>query len=132
MFSPIEVEGLAELDRAFGQVDKNLRKELRVGLREAAQPVAALSHQFALAQISGLARQQSIDWSQFRIGGGTVVYVAPKERGRRGGRGPAGRRPNLANLLVESMDRAAEQAGPRIERYAERAVERAVTEAGLG
>lgn len=36
----IKVQGLKELDRAFGKVDKDLRKELRVALKEAAGIVA--------------------------------------------------------------------------------------------
>lgn len=133
MSNPIEVEGLAELDRAFGQVDKELRKRLRLAEREAAAPVAAVSRELAVSEISGMRRQRSIDWSQFRIGSNaTTVYVAPKERGRRGHRGPAGKRPNLANMLIEKMDKAVERERSRVERAIERAIDEAVTEAGLG
>lgn len=131
--NPIQVEGLAELDRALGQVDKTLRKRLRLAETQAAAPVAAISHELAVSEISGMRRERTIDWSQFRIGSNaTSVYVAPKERGRRGRRGPAGKRPNLANLLVEKMDRAVERARPGVERAIERAIDDVVTEAGLG
>ena len=133
MTNPIEIEGLAELDRAFGQVDRGLRKRLRSAEREAAKPVAAISHELAIAEISGMSRQRTIDWSVFRIGSNAnTVYVAPKERGRRGHRGPAGKRPNLANLLIEKMDKAVERERPRVEQAIERAIEQAVMEAGLG
>lgn len=128
MYTAIEVDGLAELDRAFGQVDKELRKRLRTALQSAARPVAGLAHEFALQEISGMRRQQTINWSVFRVGGSNVVYVAPKERGRRG---PGGRRPNLADRLVESMDKAAERARPFVERVAGEAVDRSIEAAGL-
>ena len=133
MIPPIEVEGLAELDRAFGQVDTMLRRELRTGVRTAAEPVLAIAHEFAISSISGMSRQRTVDWSQFRVGStANMVYVAPKERGRRGHRGPAGKRPNLARLLLESMEKSVERARPRITKGVERAVEAAITEVGLG
>lgn len=128
---PIQVEGLAELERAFGRVDKELKRRLVVGLRLAAEPVAALAQQTAVSEISGLQRRKAIDWSEMRVGGTSFVYVAPKQRGRQSRANPALKRPNMANLLVDAMDKAAERARPEVERRVERIVDSAITAAGF-
>lgn len=50
----VRVEGLKELDRAFGRINKDLRRELRKGLRRAAKVVATEGQQ--IARDKGLVR----------------------------------------------------------------------------
>lgn len=126
-FSAIEVEGLADLDRSFGKLGRLVRARFREGMRLAAQPVATLARDKALANISGMQRARTVDWSLMRVGGSNVVYVAPLQRGRASRRNPARKRPNLADLLIEkSLEPAAEQARPIIEARARQAVEQAI------
>ena len=92
----IRVHGLREMSLAFSKADKDLKKNLRSTLREVAEPVRSDAEALASSQITNIGDR----WSQMRTGvTSKVVYVAPRQRGRRGGH----RRPNLANLL---MDRA--------------------------
>lgn len=94
---PIRVEGLRELQRAFRRADVDLRKELRVGLRAAAEPVKTSAEQLALSQISHM----TIPWSKMRVGvTQREVYVAPKNRGIKARGNDPRRRPNLFDLLL--------------------------------
>lgn len=90
----VRVQGLRELNRAFKVADARLAKELRVALRDAAEPVRAEAEQLALSTIT----RMTVPWSQMRIGvTSTRVYVAPRQRGARQ---PQRKRPNLAALLL--------------------------------
>lgn len=93
----IHVEGLRDLQRAFRRADPLLRKELRVGLRKAAEPVRSSAEQLALSQIP----RMTVPWSRMRVGvTQREVYVAPRQRGLKT-RGPdPRRRPNLFDLLM--------------------------------
>lgn len=106
----IRVEGLRELNRAFARADRVLNAELKDGLRDAADPVRADAEALA---VSGIPRI-GLPWSRMRVGvTQKLVYVAPKERGRKRGR----RRPNLAGLLTErAMVPALEQNTAEVER----------------
>jgi hypothetical protein len=89
--STIQVSGLRELDRAFGQIAQDVRKELRLELRKVAEPVRVRAESLAVADIRNIGGQ----WSRMRIGvtsGG--AYVAPKTRGH------GSPRPNLGTLLM--------------------------------
>jgi hypothetical protein len=91
----IAVEGLKELTRAFRLADTTLSKELRVALRQAAEPVRADAESLAVQEI----RKIGVPWSRMRVGvTQTAVYVAPRQRGR--STPPQRRRPNLADLLL--------------------------------
>ena len=115
----VEVKGLRDLQRAFALAGPLAKKELRVALREVAEPIAADAEALARSNISRIGEP----WSQMRVGvTQTLVYVAPKQRGRRSRGNPRLRRPNLFDLL---MGRAME---PALERNAGRA-EAAVAEA---
>lgn len=97
----VVVRGLRELNKSFRDIDRGLHTALRTELREVAKPVAETEHVYALDRV----RNMTDPWSQFRIGvTQRLVYVAPRERGRkRGGR----RRDNFARLLAErSMEPA--------------------------
>ena len=81
MANPIQVEGLAELQRAFTAADRALREDLRDALQEAAAPVRSDAQTLAGITISHM--PQGSSWRLMRTGilGGTIVYVAPVERG---------------------------------------------------
>ena len=94
----IHVEGLPETQRAFKELDKDLSRELRATLKQAAEPVRATAQSMARSNTSEIGE----DWSEMRTGvTAHLVYVAPARRGRNPN--PMLRRPNLAGLL---MDRA--------------------------
>lgn len=94
---PLHVEGLADLQRAFRRADRELRLELRRGLRRAAEPVRTTAEGLAVSEI----RRMTLPWSRMRVGVTTnSVYVAPRQRGIKGrGRDPR-RRPNLFDLIM--------------------------------
>lgn len=97
----VRVTGLAELRRAFRNISKDLDKELRGALIEAASPVKDLAEQFALGGIRNMPK--SPDWADMKTGvtGRAVVYVAPFRRNSGGSP-----RPNLKGLLQQQMDTA--------------------------
>lgn len=94
---PIRVEGLRDLQKAFRRADADLRKELRAGLRRAAEPVKTSAEQLALERISHM----TIPWSKMRVGvTQREVYVAPKQRGIKARGDDPRRRRNLFDLLL--------------------------------
>jgi hypothetical protein len=91
----VVVDGYRELLRAFSVADKTLSKELRSGLRDAAEPVRSDSEALAVARIPNI----GLPWSRMRVGITTrSVYIAPRQRGARGR--STRKRPNLAGLLL--------------------------------
>jgi hypothetical protein len=90
---PVRVDGLRELSRAFAVADKTLSRELRKGLRDAAEPVRSDAQTLALGRI----RNMTEGWSRMRVGvTRTTVYVAPRSRGAGGKRS----RRNLFDLMT--------------------------------
>jgi hypothetical protein len=112
----VHVEGLKEVNRAFGKIDKSLAKEVRDALKKAGEPVRAHAETLAVGNISNIGPT----WSRMRLGStSTGVYLAPKAR-RRGGSG----RPNLGRLLLgASMFPAIEEKADEIEREVEKALD---------
>jgi hypothetical protein len=108
----IRVEGLRELQRAFKRADAALQKDLRTGLRLAAEPVRSAAESLALENI----RRIGVPWSRMRIGvTQKTVYVAPRERGQKG-RDRRLKRPNLFDLLMgRSLQPALDQNISRVE-----------------
>lgn len=95
--SEVRISGLRELNRAMARADRDVKRDFKRTLKEVAEPVRARAEVLAREHISHIGDR----WSAMRIGAtNSVVYVAPKQRGGRGG--PMAR-PNLAGLL---MDRA--------------------------
>jgi hypothetical protein len=87
---------------ALKHADRETRLGVRRELRKVAAPVAADAEALALSTIRNMAR--SPKWARMRVGvTRQLVYVAPRQKGVRGRGGRGGRRPNLADLL---MDRA--------------------------
>jgi hypothetical protein len=90
----IQLEGFNGLSRAFKVAGKESSRELRVTLREVAEPVKVSAQTFAEGRIPRI----GLPWSRMRIGVTThSVYIAPKQRGKRLA---LQRRPNLALLLL--------------------------------
>lgn len=98
--------------RNLAKADKEVAKELRGTLRKAAEPLRADAEGRAEREITNIGPR----WGRMRIGvTQSMVYVAPRERGRRGRL----KRPNLAGLL---MDRAMQPALDAHEKDIEREV----------
>lgn len=130
---PIQVEGLGELNGALRDISRSIKTELRKELRLAGQPVARTAERLAMENISGMSRYRTVNWSKMRVGaaGGNaaIVYIAPKQRGRKRGRQ---RRPNLVNLMLKkSMEPALRRQRPVVVRAVEQAVNRAIRRAGF-
>lgn len=95
----VRVEGLAELQRAFGVADRKLATELRKGLRDSAEPVRAEAEARAGTEIrnNDAPGEGAQDWRRMRVGvTKTSVYVAPRARATAGPR----KRRNLADLML--------------------------------
>jgi hypothetical protein len=108
------VEGLRDLQRAFRLADRKQEADLKSTLRRVAEPVRAEAE---LLAASGIPRI-GLAWSRMRVGvTQTSVYIAPRQRGSRGG---GRRRPNLAGLLLaRSMVPAITRNQPRVVREVE-------------
>lgn len=117
MTQPIRVEGLRELQRAFKAADATLQKNLREGLRAAAEPVRASAETLAVEKIARI----GVPWSRMRVGvTQREVYVAPRQRGQKG-RDQRLRRPNLFDLLMgRALQPALDQNIAKVERQLER------------
>ncbi len=97
----IQVEGLRELNRAFGQVSKELQKELRTELKRAAEPVAAA------ARVKGMrfgARTAMGYVAGSRAGGAVVRQRRRKTTGLRPDFGVLQMRTVLEPALAENED----------------------------
>lgn len=105
----VRVRGLRELTRDFKKISRDLSKELRKELVEAADPVKKTGEQLALARIRNMPR--SPHWAGMRIGvTAKSVYMAPSAR-RGGGSG----RSNLSGLLLErAMEPALDQNADKV------------------
>ena len=92
--SGIEVKGFREMRRNLRSADKDLDKGLRKSLRAAAEPVRRDAESLAESRITNIGPV----WGRMRTGvTQSMVYVAPRQRGRRGRL----KRPNLAGLLED-------------------------------
>lgn len=122
----IRIHGLRQLNRAFRDLDKDLAKDVRRELIAAADPVQQTAHGYALERIRNITEP----WARFRIGATqTLVYVAPKERGRARGRQ---RRQNFATLLAErAMEPALADNQQQITARVWAVIERMVRRAGF-
>lgn len=114
MADAIRVDGLAELQRAFTAADKALRQDLNDALEEAAQPVRADAQALA-GTISHMTTNRASDWTRMRTGiRGSVVYVAPVERGSKARGDSRYRRRRFKNVLGPRMDLALVQNRSRV------------------
>ncbi len=89
----VQVKGYRELDRAFGELAKDLKRDNRKALRVVAEPVRRTAENLAVGNISNIGSH----WSRMRLGvTARAVYLAPTSR--RAGGSP---RANLADLLMD-------------------------------
>ncbi len=99
----VHVKGLRELERAFKLADKAEAKMLRTTLKEAAEPVKRAAQGKAIARIRNIKGSGTkVDWSGMRVGSKrSMVYVAPKQKGRASRTNPSLRRPQFKDLLLD-------------------------------
>lgn len=101
----VVTSGFPELSRAFGRINKQFTKDLRKGLKAAAEPVRADASVLAGQQIRNLGEGDA--WTGTRTGGGVrFVYVAPKQHGRTSRHNPRRGRPNLKPHLLKAYQEA--------------------------
>jgi hypothetical protein len=94
----VHIRGLAGLQRAFKLANKEEAKLLRATLVETAQPVKRAAEGKAVSKIRNIGGP----WSQMRVGAArSVVYLAPKQKGRASRGNASLRRPNLKDLLLD-------------------------------
>lgn len=120
----IVVKGLREFVAACDHADKQIRREVRGELRGVAEPVRRDAEGLAKSAIPRIGPL----WPLMRVGvTRSLVYVAPRQRGKLSRANPALRRPNLATLL---MDRAMEPALTQNAAGIEQRVERFLDDVG--
>lgn len=116
----IHVRDLNALVRAFAAADRAVKEDLRDALMESAAPVRSDAQAIALHTIKNIqpTRFGRSAWSEMRIGvsSNTIVYIAPVERGVKTKGRLRYARPNLAPLLLEAMETAAEHNVVRVAR----------------
>lgn len=94
----IQIEGLADLQRAFRVANVALARGVNEALDAAADPVRFTAQQFAVERI----RRVGVPWSRMRVGvRGSVAYVAPVERGIKSRTLHGRRRPRFKALLLD-------------------------------
>lgn len=122
--STVRVKGLRETISAFDKMQGRAGNIIRAELAIVGEPVRSAAAALAVENI----RNIGDDWSQMRLGIVTrAVYIAPKQRRRRGSP-----RPNLAVLLLErAMFPAVEQHEPEVIAALETAIDRLAVEGGF-
>lgn len=117
----VKVRGLREMNRAFARANRDLDRELKDTLKDAAEPVREGAERLAFTQIRGMVH--SPRWAEQKIGATSrVVYIAPRQRGTKN---PLRRRPNLAGLLLgRAMEPALRQNEHRVVAKLERMLDR--------
>lgn len=96
----IRVENYKNVLKAFGAASKTVERGFLGSLKEAVEPIREDAERLAGSTIANL--HSDDPWTLMRIGATrSVVYVAPRERGRRTRGNPAIGRPNLKPLLLE-------------------------------
>lgn len=118
----VHIEGLAELRTAFRVAGERMDRDLDDALKSSAEPVkiAAQANTSAIRNLRE-PRSDGISWRSMRVGiTRHTVYVAPVNRGRRGG---SGRRRNLFDLLMQrSLEPALSANRSRVEQEVKDAV----------
>lgn len=132
MADAVRVTGLADLNRALRRTSKEVRVGIRKELRGVAEPVRSESEVLATARIRNIGPPtREASWSRMRIGVLTdVVYVAPKQRGSRGG--PRSRRKFAGLLMVRAMQPALEHHAADAEREVDEMLGRVCNRFSIG
>lgn len=123
MAAAVHVEGLAEMNRAFARLDRDIKTKKTGELKKLVEPPRSAAEDNALSNISNIGSV----WSGMRVGTSTsLVYIAPKAR-RRGG-SPRG---NLAGLLMDAMQSAVDEHQEQIVEGLEHWLSKLESEAGF-
>ena len=123
----LRVEGLANLQKHFAIIDKELAGDLRDGLRRAAEPVKTQAEQLTVARI-GVGR---VPWWQMRIGSTRAgVYMVPKQRNRNPN--PNRKRRSYRTTVLPRMLAALRANEGRVKAEAERAINGSIAKWGRG
>jgi hypothetical protein len=116
----VRVKGLKELNRAFGQIEKDLQKEMRVELKRVAEPVAAT----ARGKASRYGPKTAAGFVAGSRAGGAVVRQRVKRT--------TGLRPDFGSLLMrEVLEPALAENEDEVVRGVERVLDRVITKAGF-
>ena len=103
MAEMVLVEGMASINRSLKLSGPIVGKAMRLGLREAAEPIRQDAGRLSQTEISGMKRAKAKPppWSIQRVGQ-TVheVYIAPRERGVKSRTDRSRRRPKFAPLML--------------------------------
>lgn len=120
MPAAIQVRGLRDLERAFKLAGPAANSELRKALAEVGEPIAHDAETLARTSIRNIGEP----WSRMRVGvTQKVVYVAPRERGKKSRVNPRLRRRNLFDLMMgRSMEPALARNFPFIEKRVDHAL----------
>jgi hypothetical protein len=112
---PLVVHGMQNLQRALKQADRDTRLGVRRELSGVAEPIRRDVETLARARIRRMPR--SPQWAEMRVGvTQKLVYVAPRQRGRRRGDDPAKRRKLAPLMITRAMDPALQHNGPAVRR----------------
>lgn len=130
----LRVEGLAELQRHFAVIDKELSGDLRDGLRKAAEPVRLQAESLTAPVIGSVgstrAGRRRVPWHLMRVGVTRAgVYMVPRQRGSRDQRR---RRRSYRTTVLPLMLAALHRNEGRVRREAERAINRSIDKWGRG
>lgn len=94
----VHVDGLRELERAFRQAGNGVAPAFRKQLKEVAAPVKLTAETYAATRIA----RNTPRWSRMRVGmSKSVLYMVPREKGRRGRGDPKFRRSQFGQMLLD-------------------------------
>lgn len=124
------VEGLPQIQRDIARSGPAIAKALRLGLREAAEPVKRDAERLSVSQIRrmGATPVQPPPWSLTRVGvTSREVYIVPKERGVKSRTDRRRRRPNLVELMLgRSFEPALERNTAAVQLVVDRSIQTAI------
>lgn len=107
------VKGLAELDRAFKKMDKDLRQDFVHELEEAADQPRELATRKILGELRNMPPTPFYAQQRVGVSAKTTVYIAPLWR--RGSGAPGRGRPNLSGAMRKRMEAAVDESGGKVE-----------------
>lgn len=124
----VTVSGFTELQKTAAQSEATLRADLNANWRRIAEPVADGAEALAVENIPRIGDK----WYQMRPGiTQSMVYVAPRQRGRRGA-DPRKRRKFAGLLMDRAMEPALERNRTRVEHEVEEVLDRFVDKFNRG
>ena len=122
--SSIEVEGLPELLRALKGMEKDIAREFKWELEEAANPVKLGAQTKAFGALTNM--RFSPEWARMRVGVSSrdvSVWVAPELRGGRGG-SPGGKAVFKEAIQTRALNPALAENATKVEKNIDDMVDR--------